>query len=44
VAERLLRNMLRYAGRDIEQPLADVPSGFDDQLRAMGYGAVVKQE
>jgi hypothetical protein len=36
-AERLLRNMLRYAGRDVRTPLADLPPGFDSQLKAMGY-------
>jgi hypothetical protein len=37
VAERLLRNMLRYAARDIAKPIADLPSDFDAQLRAFGY-------
>jgi hypothetical protein len=27
VAERLLRNMLRYAARDVKKPLADLPDG-----------------
>ena len=36
-AERLLRNMLNYAARDIGQPLVDLPDDFDTQLRAMGY-------
>jgi len=36
-AERLLRNMLRFAGRDVAQPLADLPAGFDEELKAMGY-------
>lgn len=36
-AERLLRNMLRYAARDAGKPLADLPAGFNDQLAAMGY-------
>ena len=26
VAERLLRNLLRYAGRDIEKPMASLPA------------------
>ena len=36
-AERLLRNMLRYAARDVDKPLSDLPSDFDAQLNAMGY-------
>jgi len=36
-AERLLRNMLRYAARDAGKPLADLPPDFDAQLKAMGY-------
>jgi len=36
-AERLLRNMLRYAARDSGRPLADLPPDFDAQLEAMGY-------
>jgi hypothetical protein len=36
-AERLLRNMLRYAARDIAQPPADLPADLDEQLKAMGY-------
>jgi hypothetical protein len=38
VAERLLRNMLRYGGRDLANPPADLPPDFDAQLTAMGYG------
>jgi hypothetical protein len=37
VAERLLRNMLRHAARDLSKPLADLPAGFDAQLKTMGY-------
>ena len=37
VAERLLRNMLRYAARNMAKPLADLPADFDEQLKAMGY-------
>lgn len=37
VADRLLLNMLRYAGRDAAKPLADLPADFDTQLKAMGY-------
>jgi hypothetical protein len=36
-AERLLRNMLRYAGRDIREPVAELPKDFDRQLAAIGY-------
>jgi len=36
-AERLLRNMLDYASRDVDQPPADLPEDFDRQLQAMGY-------
>jgi hypothetical protein len=36
-AERLLRNMLRYAARDSSQPLAELPADFDAQLKALGY-------
>jgi hypothetical protein len=37
VAERLLRNMLRYAARDAATPPADLPADFDRQLEAIGY-------
>ncbi len=36
-AERLLRNILNYAAKDLEQPLAPLPTDFDQQLRAFGY-------
>jgi hypothetical protein len=36
-AERLLRNMLRYAARDAQKPPAELPADFDAQLKAMGY-------
>lgn len=36
-AERLLRNMLNYAGRDTNNPVADLPADFDDQLASLGY-------
>jgi hypothetical protein len=36
-AERLLRNLLRYAARDIAKPAADLPADFEAQLDAMGY-------
>jgi hypothetical protein len=35
VAERLLRNMLNYAARDVHKPLAGLPADFDKQLEAM---------
>jgi hypothetical protein len=36
-AERLLRNLLRFAGRDRSQPLADLPGDFEAQLKSIGY-------
>jgi len=36
-ADRLLCNMLRYAARDAQRPPAELPPGFDGQLKAMGY-------
>jgi hypothetical protein len=36
-AERLLRNMLRFASRDIAQPIAELPAGFDEHLKEFGY-------
>ena len=35
-AERLLRNMLRYAARDLAKPVASLPADFDRQLKAVG--------
>ena len=37
VAEFLLRNLLNYAARDLDKPLADLPADFDQQLKAIGY-------
>ena len=37
VAERLLRNMLRYAAAHTAGPAADLPSSFGEQLKAIGY-------
>jgi hypothetical protein len=37
-AERLLRNLLSYAAQGSEQPMADLPAGFDDYLRML-FGA-----
>jgi hypothetical protein len=36
-AERLLRNMIRYAARDAAKPLAGLPADFQEQLKTMGY-------
>jgi hypothetical protein len=36
-AERLLHNMLNYAAQDADKPLAELPAGFEGQLKAMGY-------
>jgi len=36
-AGRLLLNLLRFASRDIEKPLAPLSSDFDRQLEALGY-------
>ena len=36
-AERLLRNMLRYAAREVAKPPADLPPDFDQRLKAMGF-------
>ena len=36
-AERLLRNMLRYAARNCEHPLAELPNDFASRLKAIGY-------
>ena len=37
VAERLLRNMLRHAARDTDQPPAALPADFETQLKVLGY-------
>ena len=36
-AERLLRNMLRYAAVEVGKPVSALPDDFDAQLKAMGY-------
>ena len=36
-AERLLRNLLRFAARDLSPPLAEVPGEFEAQLKSIGY-------
>lgn len=37
VAERLLRNMLRFASAEGSKTLADLPQDFERQLEGMGY-------
>ena len=36
-AERLLRNLINCAARDLKQPLASLPAGFDQRLQEFGY-------
>jgi hypothetical protein len=36
-AERLLRNLLRYAALSLAQPVADQPVDFEAQLKSIGY-------
>ena len=36
-AERLLRNLLRYAARDQEKPVEKLPADFDTKLKAIRY-------
>ncbi|MGA2865122.1 MAG: sugar-binding domain-containing protein [Verrucomicrobiota bacterium] len=36
-AERLLRNLLRFAARDAAKPSAALPADFNEQLKAVGY-------
>ena len=36
-AEHLLRNMLNYAAQDLNKPLAELPAGFEAQLKTIGY-------
>ena len=35
-ADRLLVNMLRYAGRDAAKALLDLPADFESQLKTLG--------
>ncbi len=37
VADRLLRNMLRWAASEMDKPLAALPADFETQLQAIGY-------
>ena len=37
VAERLLRNMLSHAAERIDQPVAELPVDFEQQLQAMRF-------
>jgi hypothetical protein len=36
-AERLLRNLLKFAAQNAGQPLAELPGDFDEQLKKFGY-------
>lgn len=36
-ADRLLRNLLRFASRDLSKPLAELPADFAAQLKGFGY-------
>lgn len=35
-AERLLRNMLRYASKGSDRPVAKLPPNFDQELKSRG--------
>ncbi len=37
VAERMLRNLLNYAGRNISQPLSELPADFEEEMKKIGY-------
>ena len=37
VAERLLRNMVRFAAQDLNKPVEKLPVNFDDKLKEIGY-------
>lgn len=37
VAERLLRNLLRYASQETGKPAAPLPADFDSTLKTLGY-------
>jgi hypothetical protein len=36
-ADRLLLNLIAYAAGFVDKPLAELPSNFDAQLKAIGY-------
>ena len=36
VAERLLRNMLRYAAEELDKPPVELPADFEEQLEILG--------
>ena len=36
-AERLLRNLLRFAALEQKKPIAKLPDDFDAKLKAIGY-------
>jgi len=37
VADRLILNMINYAARDIEKPLAPLSADFENVLNSFGY-------
>ncbi|MHB8865588.1 MAG: glycoside hydrolase family 2 protein [Pirellulaceae bacterium] len=37
LAERLLRNILRYAARELNEPVTPLPAEFDELLKELGY-------
>jgi hypothetical protein len=37
VTDRLLFNLIQYAGLDRQRPLAELPADFEEQLKAIGY-------
>jgi len=36
-ADRLLLNLVKFAGRSADKPLAALPTNFEEQLRSIGY-------
>ena len=36
-AERLLRNLLRFAAQDLKKPVEKLPVDFETRLKAIGY-------
>ena len=36
-AERLLRNMLRFAAHNLNKPVEKLPADFESKLKAIGY-------
>jgi hypothetical protein len=37
VAERMLRNLLNYASRNISQPVEELSADFEEQMKSLGY-------